>query len=191
MSVLPKLGPLSPVDPKGGPNEFAMSTQGQSDLKRFAEATREYDPAIMVRGALPDNHGRMRENIIEASAWLRELSDHLVETTTPARSNASEPVSLMDKLRLRYDQEQALRPPRHLGEEQGVAAEDPGKDEGELSGAKAVVGLIDSLHRWAKKMQTYVDAPLDPEQAAQSVITLKLVIRILNSLQQRFEKERG
>jgi hypothetical protein len=188
MSLLAKLGP---VDPQGGPNEFAMSTQGQSELKRFAEATKEYDPAIMVRGALPDNHGRMRENIIEAAAWLRELSDHLVEASTPARSNASGPVSLMDKLRLRYDQEQALRPPPPLAEEQWVAAEDSGKDEGELLKAQAVVGLVDSLHRWAKKMKNYLDAPLDPEQAAQSAITLKLVIRFLNTLQQRFEKERG
>lgn len=66
------------IDLRGrDPKEFALSTQAQGQLRRFAEFISESDPEIAVRGAFPRERALMKQNILAISKWLDKLLKEL------------------------------------------------------------------------------------------------------------------
>lgn len=62
------------VDLKGiDPKEFAMSTDGQGQLRQLAEFAKRVDAAVVARGAMPNERKSIRQNIATIDGWLDRL----------------------------------------------------------------------------------------------------------------------
>lgn len=61
------------------PKEFAISTNGQAQLRQLAEFAGSTDAAIVIRGAMPHERKAIRHHISVIDAWLDQLVVNLVE----------------------------------------------------------------------------------------------------------------
>lgn len=62
------------VDLKGrDPKEFAVSTDGQGQLRKLAEFAERIDAAIVARGAMPNERKAIRRDVAIVDAWLDRL----------------------------------------------------------------------------------------------------------------------
>lgn len=67
-----KIKPLTDIGDRD-PEEFALSTQGQGNLRRFAAFCEQTDPAIVARGALDHEISDIKNHIAIVDRWLDKL----------------------------------------------------------------------------------------------------------------------
>ncbi len=68
------------------PEEFALSTDGQGQLRKLAEFCSRVDAGVVARGAMPDERQTIRRDIEIIDGWLRRLIVQLEGTRDPCRT---------------------------------------------------------------------------------------------------------